>query len=214
MIGTVRVLRATGWVSATIFLGAIGSGLWERLLRPFTDRCAHAFLSAIARIFHGYVDVLHRNIGQAYPDSLSALPYFLIQGFIILGPVAIASIVLLINLFERHAIRKDDEDEETWKRRGQRRVRGLLSFCILVALLNTAVYGTIALEELYARRACNYIERSIDILAPELTAQELLRLRAEYRAVDSAEAFYALHHHLRALSDAKGTAIPYFDPIK
>ena len=87
-----RALSATRWgkplltALGTIFLGAIGSGLWDAFLRDFISLLAFALLKLIGSVYSGYLDGLHANIAKGCVDRFSALPYVLIVTFICIFP--------------------------------------------------------------------------------------------------------------------------------
>ena len=70
------------------------------------------------------------------------------------------------------------------------------------------------IQESYTRKACIFIERSIDILAPSLDNETILKLKAEYRSIDNANKFYALEAKLRLLEKEKHVKLPKFTVIR
>ena len=217
-----KTFRAVSVISGTIFLGALGSGLWEKIFRPVSESFTNAILSLFAVLFHGYVDMLHRDIGKAYHDTMSLVPYNVLLTFALLFPVATATYGYLLTRRIQHEIAEGEEDEqeddEDLRARLAQRVRRMRQIVLLgavpLAIVNLVFYSATALQDLYTRKACNYVERSIDILAPELSPAEVLKLRAQYRSVGSAAAFYELDTHMRALARAKNITLPEFQPIR
>jgi hypothetical protein len=70
-----RSAQAAVWVLGTIFLGALGSGLWELALRDIFTGLGNLTLRFISTIWGGYVDLLHKKVGKLSTDILS-LPTF------------------------------------------------------------------------------------------------------------------------------------------
>lgn len=81
-----RVLKWAIGVLITILLGAIGSGLWERVLSGIVDRFSHFLLSLLASLFHGYVDFLHNGIGNGIGERLILLPYLIFTSLLLISP--------------------------------------------------------------------------------------------------------------------------------
>jgi hypothetical protein len=67
------------------------------------------------------------------------------------------------------------------------------------------------ITQTYNNDAIVFVERSIDILSPSLTRQEILQLRASYRLVSDASSFYELHDEIIDYGKTKSLEIPSFD---
>lgn len=76
------------------------------------------------------------------------------------------------------------------------------------------VYLFLFVQDSYERRAIVYSQRSLDILAPRVTEQERLSLRAEFRSIERAAAFYAFDAHIHRLADQTGVRLPAFAPVR
>ena len=57
-IGHSRFMQVVAWLFITIFLGAIGSGLWELILGPMAQKLSNASRYVSASLFHGFLDTL------------------------------------------------------------------------------------------------------------------------------------------------------------
>jgi len=69
-----KIMRALGYCFLFIILGAIGAGLWERYLSHLFYFLSNILLFSISNLFHGYVDILHQNIGMADIIFISVYP--------------------------------------------------------------------------------------------------------------------------------------------
>lgn len=207
-----------------VFVGAIGSGVWERVLRPIWDAISRGLLTLLARTFHGYVDTLHRGIGTAQQDTFIAAAAFLIIWMFAYAQMLAPWIVW--RSWRRQRQRSRDEEDragaspteklarlqaELSKLEG--RMPRMMKLLFAMSIAGTLLVAAITLRESYQRKACNYVERSIEILAPHVDAQQVLQLRAEYRNVNSAERFYALQAKLEGLAKQTKTEIPTFSAI-
>src|SRR5208283_2627734 len=59
-----RTTKLMVGIVVTIFLGSIGSGLWDRMLSHVFDWSLTLFLTVISRVFRSYVDYIHEDIGK------------------------------------------------------------------------------------------------------------------------------------------------------
>lgn len=82
---------------------------------------------------------------------------------------------------------------------------------ILILLI---VIGAISAGDAYTRGAGVFVERSIEILAPNIPPDKHLQLRARYRSVDTPQKFYDLHDELQTLAKEKSVTLPKFSVIK
>jgi len=85
---------------------------------------------------------------------------------------------------------------------------------ILLNLVVTLMYAELGFHMAYTVRAALFVERSIDILAPKLTTNQTLHLRAQYRSVNDANKFYQLEDSLKKLAQESGTELPRFQSVR
>jgi hypothetical protein len=85
----------------------------------------------------------------------------------------------------------------------------------LTGFLIASIYVAVFLVgNLYTREASTFVERSIEILTPNIPPDRVLQLRAKYRSVDSAQKFYDLHDELQTIAKEKNVTLPKFTVIK
>ncbi len=75
-------LRAIVALVGTVFLGAVGSGLWDLFLRNLFLTTFTRIASGIGKLSSSYLDGLHDHIGQAQQTELMALPFGLLITFV------------------------------------------------------------------------------------------------------------------------------------
>ena len=207
-------------VLATIVLGAIGSGLWEVVLSPLFDWFSEIFLNTFASMFSGYLDHLYEPVSREPGFSLLAFPALLLVVMIITAPwFAIYSIFRLANRI-RGSIespdRNEDEDldEEAILKRVATLRRRTIIFLIPLIAASSIAYGEALFHTTHSWKAKIFIERSIEIISPHISAAEILRLRAEFRSIDSAEKFYKLEDTLRSIAKKNEISLPEFESIR
>ena len=59
-----NIFKIIGGISATILLGAIGSGLWERFLSPFVDYIKYKVVQTISVFYTGYLDSIYQRASE------------------------------------------------------------------------------------------------------------------------------------------------------
>jgi len=212
-----RRIRPALTVFGALLIGALGSGLWELFLRDLLLALGNSVLSLVARIWGGYVDVLHQQIGNSHPDLL-VVPIFAIVVFgVLMTPwFLLAKVIRLLGDAERaiagegRRSRRTEEQATATLRRLKRHVFRVL---IPLSVLVTATFSVQIWHTSYTRNAANWVSRSIEILAPNLTPERVLRFRSDLRQVNTAKQFFKLEDELRNTAKDSSIELPSFQAI-
>lgn len=220
-----RALRWSVGVFGAIFVGAIGSGLWQVVLFPALDALGGGLLDLAARVSQGFVDRTYRRVALDPSANFALLPYAAVLATVLFLPWLVLFVLLrLLSSLKRRAealvedsqTQEDEEEEATPEgividvRRFR---RGVISAGIPMAFVSSTVYLGVFFTDLHATRAATFVERSIAILAPRVEPAQVLALTAAYRSIESAADFYALHDSLQALALRSETELPEFRPL-
>ncbi len=210
----------------TIILGALSIGLWEFLLHPLFASLGNFALNLVATLWGGYVDILHADIGKLSQDEYEFPSFLLIGAFVICAPwVLVAYIFRGIASAKRLIATENVEKEELTIETIKARIDGLavqfnrlrkqtLMLLVPIVLSTTVVYALIFWQIGYTRNASIWADRSIEILRPQISVEEHLKLRAGLRAVSDASQFYDLELQLKALAVKTNTRLPAFIAIR
>ncbi len=219
------------------------SALWD-LMKGTTGFILNGLLRTLTFIFHGYVETIHRDIGEARQDGLGEITYLVVVG---LGLILLRLIVGWVEIFaegkyrKRHKLKyrvqrladptvttdelryntknpdelkekllEDFEDLVKWHS-SVKKVTLCFRALILISLM---FFLYISAKISYTESASNFVDRSIEILAPTIPPEKVLQLRANYRAVDSAQKFYDLYDELQKTAKEKNVTLPKFRVIK
>lgn len=198
-----KYLKVIAGVFATILLGAIGSGLWERILSPVLDSISRKAILFVDGIYSGYLDSIYRSaafdLPNIYQQKIAALLLIIVGLF---WGVSIATKYdwrsMLSKLFPAtstnviHAIR----------------------VYFLIVALSLLVMGMFLLSKAdYVQKTILYSCRSLEILHPYIGEEKYLILKSEYHQVDSAKAFERFNSKLIALSKENKVSLPEFKVI-
>jgi hypothetical protein len=77
------------WVAVTVFLGALGSGLWETVVSPVFSFLGGLLVQLLSQVSEAYSDSLHSRIGRDGVYILSRLPQRLAFFVLMLSPWAL-----------------------------------------------------------------------------------------------------------------------------
>lgn len=214
-----RVVRVVGAILGTLILGALGSGLWELLVRDVIVGLGNITLSLISSVWGGYVDLLHRDIGKLRSDLLVAPIFIVFMLVLIAGPLFYVLLFLRRNSRLIKDASEDGDDHQPMTReqflermKAIRRTifRQMFPMTIVIAFLYSVLFWQIA----YTRNAGVWAERSIEILLPHVSTQEHDKLRSDLRAVEGAQQFYSLEGRLRELAKTASITLPPFTVIR
>jgi hypothetical protein len=214
-----RLLKIIVAILVTILLGAIGSGLWERLLSSFVDKIAFYIMSVLASTFHGYVDYIHGDIGKGLSGRFVLLSPLAILMFFITFPWLL--ILYYYRMLESTLREISDQKEnrppsteDEIKIKIQGRKKKIARLMIPLACVSSILYISELIETTYTYKAALFVDRSIEILAPYVSSKDVVSLRSEYRSIDSADKFYTLEEKLRAHAKSSNITLPKFKSIK
>jgi|SRR6266850_471226 len=208
-----RLVRGSLALAGVLLIGVLTNALWEFFLRDLLTSAGTLLLGAVSTLWSGYLDVIHRHIGELRTDTLMILPYSFFIALMLVGPVAVN--VLLWKMYQRlkrlnkvggQSQRSPPDTEPSWVKPALYIVTAAVIVFTLNTLLDVAESG-------YSRSASVWAERSIEIVAPSIPPDERLVLRSELRAVQSAVQFYAVYEHLQAIAKRTRVSLPPFSPI-
>jgi hypothetical protein len=98
--------------------------------------------------------------------------------------------------------------------RSVRRLNIIKRIFIFVAIFSTIIWSEDMFKMIHCTKAAMFIERSIEIVSPYISNQERLKLRAEFRAIEKADAFYRLEDKLRSIAIEQTIKLPEFESIR
>jgi TRAP-type C4-dicarboxylate transport system permease small subunit len=215
-----RVIQISIGGAITIFLGAIGSGLWELFLGPLLHKASDFTLTTISSLFHGYVDFIYRGVSRNPSDYLALLPYTLIFTVLISFPW-FGFLILLIRTNQlikdiQSPIEKDNSDLTPEKLSQKVRVtrKRILFIMLPLTIISTFIYLQEVIQTIHSRKAAIFIERSIEIVTPVIDQKTRLNLRAQFRAIETAKDFYSLEDKLRKIASDNNVKLPEFESIR
>lgn len=189
-----------GGIAATVILGAVGSGVWERLLSPALDWMFRASVDLVSTVSLRYKNGIYEAAAKGFHEDYS-LRIFLI-----------ASLVLSLFLLT-YAMRKHDD-------MNQRFIQPLLARKGLAQWLAVVASFAFALFVFYSvarHQATNHITtysiQSMDILRPYIGEQKYILFRSNFLQIKSADQFERFNLSLIQEAKASGVSLPDFEPL-
>lgn len=190
-------------VIATIILGAIGSGLWERFLGPFLDWLARVTVGAFAWGHTSYRDSIYENAAKGFHEAHSLAVYTLVLGLL---PMFYLFILL------RHPTAQGTTAAPSKFRETVRSRKGFWLVFILAMIVFVAVNFS-ALRLRHINETITYSLATFEIVRPYVGEDQYARYRSRYFALRTAAEFEVLHREVQAVAKARGVQLPNYQPL-
>jgi len=196
-------------ILGTLLLGALGSGLWEIALKPFTQWCGTTILTIATLGSTAIKDDNFREAAKGLHEASSLQLFWLV----ILGLIGLTS------GFHGYVIGRRSARKETPKVSGndalerliQKRYRYQLTLAgcgFLVACLLFISY----LKLLQANNAYTFLAQSMSICRPYMDDQQAHILESRFASITGRADYIAVTDELRHIAASKHRKLPDFKP--
>ena len=210
--------KSAGAVISVVLLGAIGSGIWDLALSPGVDWAVNRLLRVASWTYDGFADFLYRRVSRDPHNAFARLPYvFVMSSLIYLGIVAPVLLIRRLSRLRTSIVLADTPGEtnpEEIVANVDRYRKTIARVMLPVAGISSVLYLGMMFQDIHANEAAIFVERSIEILAPHVDGAEVLRLRASFRSIETAQDFYTLEAELRESAARKDVTLPEFTSIR
>lgn len=194
------LIKVVGGIAATIILGAVGSGLWERVLAPGLDWSFRTSVDLVSSLSLNYKNGIYRSAAQGFHEDYS------------LRVFAIVSLMLSLAAMVSTLVR-----DEHMRRVVLFLVRGRKEWLHRAALVGSLAFSLVVFYSIGHQEAVNrtvtYSIRSMDILRPHVGEQEYFAMLAEFYQIKSAKQFQHFHDSIIREARAAAVTLPEFEPL-
>jgi len=186
---------------ATIVLGAIGSGLWERALGPVFDSAYRAILDIVSRYSTEYTNVIYRRAATGFHEDWAFRTFAIFSAFLALTFNAAA--LFLLSRRAREFGRMDLK--ALWGPRAEW-VALVLSMAIVLGLF----LGVSRHEAVF--RTTTYSIQSMEIVRPHTGEPVYLELRSQFFQIRTKNDFLVFKGGLERYAIESKVRLPEFEP--
>lgn len=187
-----------------LFLGALGNGVWEKLLEPAFHITGTWIIELMSYIFHSYKD----NIYKKASDGFHELPSLLLL---------VMFIALLAGLYQavikKHPYVRDTKSQKCSAIAEFIRSKKGYYVTYFISILATTFLYIFIVEYAYVNLVVTYSEKSINIVNPYIVENERLVLKSEFAKIKNAGEFYLFKEHLEMIAKANNVALDEFKPF-
>ncbi len=206
---------------AFAFLAAI---IYEKVIDPNWDNSVYFLGNLISSVFTSYLDFLYDYIGDGIKEVFSYYVYVIFYG-IIVGLLLILSMEMITQIFSNDPIslifeKKDSSSDvietsldvtKTSSKSNNFFKRKIIKVIFTLMILFFFSYTvSVIIKHHYTYNAIIYIEKSLDIVAPVISEQKRLQLRADYRLINTFEEFKKFDAELKVIAGQNDLELPEF----
>ncbi|MFT7683326.1 MAG: hypothetical protein ACI935_002817 [Moritella dasanensis] len=188
-------------VIVTIVLGAIGSGLWERVLSDSFDQFILWSINVINIIFTSYKDDIYASAATGFHESYALSTYGLIVSLL---PVVYYAAVL------RHPSRKANLEETATEVRASHFTSSKNGYWFIVGLTFTVFAFSLHTNAKmrYTNEVLTYSLRSLDIIEPYIDEHRFKILRSKFYQVKNTQKFEAFYSEINSVANKNSLGLP------
>jgi hypothetical protein len=200
--------KALKWSLAavvTIFLGALGSGLWQSLLAPAVHAISRWILDIASLGLASYKNGVYLQVAADNQSNIGLA----ILALLTMGFCALTGFFFGTLSGRRIAMQRLDAAAQLKILR--RASRGLYSGAVLIFLLLVAQFITLARLS-YVNSADAHYHFVLRAIAPYLVAGEQVQVESDFTQIRSRDDYIRLLERLESQCKAHGLTVPKFDP--
>lgn len=201
-----QLYRKVFLVLGTVTLGALGSGLWEALLKPSLYWLGTLMLDLATLGLSALRDGMYAEAAKGYYERASLMLLAMALGTVTGFAGAIAGFFTAPIFFGRRLLA--NEEPSPRQLRLFRKSKGIL-VALFLALLLIVIVQVVRVG--YVIRAANYVEQLQRIASPYLTLSEQLRYSSRFAQVTTRREYVVLVEELISIAKKNAAKVPEFD---
>src|ERR1035437_2550475 len=188
-----------------IIIGAIGSGLWDILLKRVVFKIGELFVNAVSYFNNNYIDHLYINVGKGsnmdiFPSVLIILIIISLPAFVITG-ISKYFKANQNNLSETSIIKNISDYLFNSKKRAY-------TFVLIITLPISFIHTDLLIKNMSTIRANEYIERNLEIIRPYLADSNFIILRSKFRLIDNKQKLIETLYSIENIATKNNISLP------
>lgn len=189
------------FVAITVAVGAIGSGAWEWVLKPFLMGATDFGLNVATLGIRSFKDSLYKDIARGLHEESSMRIYTAVFALL---PCFILGVVT-------GALRARKQAKAGAEISAFHRAIKKLGKPILVLLIFLLVFSIVQANQLaYINRAITHVHQLLAIVDPHIREEERLLYRSQFAQISSSEDYAKLTSALEAIGRSNNLRVPDF----
>lgn len=193
--------KSARFIVVTVVLGAVGSGVWEWVLKPALAGTSDTVLSVATLGISAFKDALYKEVAQGFREDPSLRLYNAVFAF---APL------MLLGFISGFWTAARSQNSDTSDSRLERAVswfdRPVLILTIFMLLFSVVQAAQVS----YVNRAVTHFHQLLAIAGPYMTEEQRLSALSRFAQVASGEDYERLVIELDSLCRGKGQRTPAF----
>jgi hypothetical protein len=188
---------------ATVSLGAVGSGLWDWLLKPTLLGVGRGLLTLVTLGLASAKNNVYQEAAKGYHELPVLFLFSLISASLAFGPAGVATGMYVGGKLAPRILGKEPAP-----------VRGrviLIALLLVLTLLGSVVFVQFLMVN-YENLAITHFQQCLAICAPYLTLQEQRDLASKFAQIQTKEDYVAVISRLKSLGAKNSLQTPEFEP--
>ena len=191
-----KIIKIILGLLGTIVLGAIGSGLWERVLSQWFDMLIIGTVKIMSYLISTYQDSIYADVANGFHEGSSVF----IHAIILMVPP-----IMYFWVWLNHPHAQTDSTKNSIVTQFVRSKKGYYSLGILTLSFFFA-FSISSFKILYTNQIVTQSLRYLDLVAPHLSEIEYRQLVAEFRSIKTKENYETFEKKIRSVSTTKHPA--------
>lgn len=196
-----KFLKVLLGIVATITLGAIGSGLWERMLGPSLDWLTHATVGMYASAVGSYSDSIYEKAANGFHEENSLALYGLVISLLPLS---------YYFLLRRHPTEKRDNSEPIGIFMRSRRGYWVI-LCLTIAVTLGTAFTSLRLRHI--NETITFSLASFEIIRPYIGESKYIELRSRYFSMRTTAEFHSIYSEIVNVAKEHSQRLPDYSPL-
>lgn len=197
-----RFIKIAGTALGAILVGAIGSGVWSELLSPLWN----AFVVIIIKLFTYFSESLRDSIyfeaAKGFHEGYALSVLMLITGMF--------TGIFFCLVAARLLLRFDGPKDALVKFVRSRYEYFAFSFMVLVPIVMLII---LALYSSYSNTVTTSSLNSIEIVAPYVGVDEVLRLKSQFHQIKSRRDYVTFYSRMKDIGEKNKVSLPLTEPL-
>ncbi len=191
-----------GFVAA-IIIGAIGSGLWERILSKIFDYIIELTINIMNLFITSYKDSIYASASKGFHEFSATYLHSLVLALI----PALYMVTLSLYYKIRHRENKKEEKPDSRLKKFMFSKKGNYALIfITIAAFISCMIGSFKL--IYTNDVATYSFRCMEIIAPYLSDQEIKEIRSQYYMIKNAKDFSEFDSKIKGIASKNNIVLP------
>ncbi|MFV8462070.1 hypothetical protein ACNO7T_13030 [Vibrio campbellii] len=191
-------------LGSIIFLGALGSGLWDLFLKDLFNKGLRFVISIADYLFSGFADSLYSSVGKGVVPLLDILFTIFMILAIIVTPWFLTYLVCS-GRSKVQVTRREKPNRDIHKFR--------IVYYIVMSSTITMVYGHTLISGLNNFKTSIYTEQVLEIIRPYVEQSDYYQLRSQYRLISTRQGFQDLYFKINEIAYHSSLTLPKFEPL-